>query len=347
MRLKIAVVYNQPDPDRYHAMGESKAELGVMDEVRAVNQALDELRYSYIPVPLHPPLAEVRKSLQALDVDVVFNLFEGFDGSPETEARVAGMLAELKLPFTGCPAAALELALDKARTKSLLEAARIQTPLYQIFTAETLDAFHLSYPCIVKPLAEDASHGITEESVVRDRAALEKQVRKVGSLFGGQALVEEYLDGREFNTTVMGSRRLAVPAISEIVYTLPPDKPRILTFDAKWEENSLYYDNTRAVCPAQITEAEQKEISRTARAAFRLVGCRGYARVDFRQDAAGHFKVLEVNPNPDITPGSGAALQAATAGMTYSQFIEKLIRLALKQYQEKGSSCEFGVRSRG
>jgi D-alanine-D-alanine ligase len=330
MRLKIALIYNQPDPDRYHAMGESKAELGVMDEVRAVSQALDDLKYSYVLLPLRPPLEDARKFLKALKADVVFNLFEGFDGSPETEAKVAGILAELKLPFTGCPAAALELALDKARTKRLLEAGGIQTPRYQIFTPETVDTFHLSYPCIVKPLAEDASHGITEESVVKDRAALEKQVRKIGSLFGGQALVEEFLEGREFNTTVMGSRRLVVPAISEIVYTLPPDKPRILTFDAKWEENSLYFNNIRAVCPAQITIEEYKTIGRTARAAFRLVGCRGYARVDFRQDAAGDFKVLEVNPNPDITPGSGAALQAATAGMTYSRFIQKLIHLAFK-----------------
>ena len=173
--------------------------------------------------------------------------------------------------------------------------------------------------------------------------ALEKQVKKICPLFGGQALVEEFLDGREFNTTVMGNGRLTIPAISEIVYTLPPDKPRILTFEAKWEENSLYFDNTQAVCPAQISAAEQQRYRQIAKAAFRLTGCRGYARVDFRQDKLGRFKVLEVNPNPDITPGSGAALQAAAAGMTYSQFIGKVIRLALK---EKGD-LELGTCNNG
>jgi D-alanine-D-alanine ligase len=330
VHLKVAIIYNEPEPDRYQTMGESKAELGVMDEVKAVSQALIDLHYSSLLIPLRPPLEQVKKKLQALEAEVIFNLFEGFDGCPETEGKVAGMLAELKIPFTGCPDSALTLALDKARTKELLEKSGIPTPRYQILKQGNIATFHLDYPCIVKPLGEDASHGISEESLVSDFASLEKQTRKICVLFGGKALVEEYIDGREFNTTVMGNGRLTIPAISEIVFTLPPDKPRILTYDAKWEENSLYFDNTRAVCPAQISLEEQKKIGQIAKAVFKLLGCRGYARVDFRQDKAGNFKVLEVNPNPDITPGSGAALQATTAGLTYSQFTEKIIRLALK-----------------
>ncbi len=110
------------------------------------------------------------------------------------------------------------------------------------------------------------------------------------------------MDGREFNTTVIGKRELSVLAISEIVYTLPPGKPRILTFESKWEESSPYYLNTRAVVPASISTGELEEISRTAISAFKLTGCQGYARVDFRQNGDGKFKVLEVNPNPDISP---------------------------------------------
>lgn len=330
MHLKVAILYNDPIPDRYQAMGESLAELGVMDEVRAVEQALAELRYSSVPVPLRPPLNQVSKLLKSLDIDVIFNLFEGFDGCPETEGQLADQLLKLKIPFTGCPPPALFLALDKTKTKDLLCAAGIPTPSYQILTPDTIKSFRLDFPCIVKPFAEDASHGISEESVVKDFNSLECQVNKISALFGGKAMVEVYIDGREFNTTVMGNNRLFVPAISEIVYTLPADKPRILTFQAKWEENSLYFDNTRAVCPASISDLEKKKIGNIARKAFRLTGCKGYARVDFRQDRSGNFKVLEVNPNPDITPGSGAALQAVTSGMTYSQFIKKIIYLALK-----------------
>lgn len=328
--MNVAVIYNQPDPDRYHAMGESRAELGVMDEVKAVSRSLTELRLPFTLVPLQPPLSRVYQTLKSVKTSVIFNLFEGFDGSPETEGKVAAMLSDLKLPFTGCPAAALDLALDKAKTKDILISAGIPTPGYQVLSPDNLDVFRLTFPCIVKPLAEDASHGISEESVVHNFAALRLQVKKISTLFGGRTMVEEYVEGGEFNTTVLGTNRLSIPAVSEIVYTLPPGKPRILTFEAKWEESSLYYKNSRAVCPAPISAAEYNRISRIAKAAFRLMGCRGYARVDFRQDRSGHFQVLEVNPNPDITPGSGAALQAATAGMSYNKFIEKLIHFALK-----------------
>jgi D-alanine-D-alanine ligase len=330
VHLKVAILYNDPMPDRYQAMGESLAELGVMDEVHAVEQALADLNFSSVLFPLRPPLSQVYKKLKSLDVDVVFNLFEGFDGCPETEGKVALMLFKSKIPFTGCPPAALKLALDKSKTKKLLVEAGIPTPGYQILSPDTIKSFNLAFPCIVKPLAEDASHGISEDSVVSNVTSLERQVNKISALFGGKVMVEEYIDGREFNTTVMGDGKLTIPGISEIVFTLPLDKPRILTFQAKWEENSLYFDNTRAVCPALITIQEQKKIAKIAKAAFRLIGCHGYARVDFRQDRSGNFKVLEVNPNPDITPGSGAALQAVAAGMTYSQFIKKIINFALK-----------------
>jgi D-alanine-D-alanine ligase len=332
---KIAVVYNEPQPGRYQDMGEFKAELGVMDEVNAVGQALAELNYSSVFVPLRPPLNKVKKLLESLDVKLVFNLFEGFDGSPQTEAEVAAMLAELKFRYSGCPASALALALDKAKTKELMQRAGIPTPGFQIITPDNLAEFHLDFPCIVKPLAEDASHGISEDSVVENSAELHKQVLKMCALFGGSVMVEEFLDGREFNITVLGNSRLTVPAISEIVYTLPQDKPRILTFEAKWEEDSLYFANTRVVCPAQISQEKQKKISRIAKAAFKLTGCTGYARVDLRQDKHGDFQVLEVNPNPDITPGSGAALQAGVAGMSYSQFVSIIIDLACKRKRNK------------
>jgi D-alanine-D-alanine ligase len=332
VRLKVAVIYNQPDSDRYHAMGEAKAELGVMDEVEAVEKGLAELRYGCLLVPLQPPMQDVFSKLQSLSnsgIDVVFNLFEGFDGRPETEAQVAQFLTDLKFAFTGCPASALALALDKEKTKQLFIRSGIPTPAFQMLTPQSVADFHLEFPCIVKPVGEDASHGISEESVVGNLEALKKQLEKICSLFGGKALVEEYLDGREFNTTVLGTDRLFVPGISEIVFTLPPDKPRILTFSAKWDEGCVYFENTKAVCPAAISPREEKRMARLARDAFRLVGCRGYARVDFRQDKAGDFRVLEVNPNPDITPGSGAARQTAAAGMSYSEFMEKVLHYAL------------------
>ncbi len=331
MHPKVAIVYNKPIPDRYKAMGEEKAVLGVLDEVEAVHRALTESGYPVVRLPLFPPLEQVRQRLKNLSADLVFNLFEGFDGRPETEATVADILSELRLTYTGCPGTALLLALDKGKSKALLEAAGIATPKYQLLSPETLPQFRLSYPCIVKPCAEDASHGISEESVVSDSTSLEKQVARVNELFGGRALVEEFVDGREFNVTVLGAKEPVVLPISEIVYSLPPGRPRILTFHAKWEPDSIYYKNSPVVCPAEIQGKLTDRIGSIARRVFKLLGCSGYARVDFRLDSEGCPLVLEVNPNPDISPGYGAACQAQAAGMAYNQFIEKIVQLALER----------------
>ena len=333
MRTKVAIVYNHPDPGRYGDMGEAKAVLGIMDEVEAVHGALVELGYPVCIVPLNPPIEAAFGILRHLEADVVFNLFEGFDGRPETEYLVAGELSRLGFRYTGCPSSALALALDKARAKGMLVTAGIATPRYQVRQADIFPVFKLLFPCVVKPCREDASHGLSEESLVSDTGALERQVSKVCRLHGGEALVEEFVEGREFNVTVLGNNETQVLQVSEIEFSLPGSLPRLLTFDAKWEPESVYFQNTRAVCPAEITPALRARIGDIARLTFRLLGCRGYARVDMRQDAAGNLQVLEVNPNPDISPGTGAARQALASGMTYAEFIEKIMSLAMETVQ--------------
>ena len=332
MHLKIAITFNEPSRDRYGDMGESKAVASVLEEVRPVHRALTELGYSVVKIPLRPPLELVEEKLRALEADLVFNLFEGFEGRPETEAMVADILCGLGIPFTGNPPSTLSLALDKAKAKAVLESDGVRTPKYQSLSPENLHLFHLNFPCIVKPLGEDASHGLSEESVVHNLDQLEKQVTKISQLFEGGTLVEEFLEGREFNVTVLGNKEPITLPVAEMVYYLPPELPKLLTFAAKWHEESLYYKGTRATCPAEIGEQEREQISQTALTAFKLLGCRGYARVDMRLDAEEVPNVLEVNPNPDISPGYGAARQAKAAGLTYSQLIEKIVMFALEEH---------------
>lgn len=329
MRPKIAVLYNAPSPELYSTAVEKKASLTILDSVDAVYQALNETGYPVIRVPLLPPLESAKESLRALETDLVFNLFEGFDGSPETEAAITDFLDELGIIYTGCPGAALSFGLDKINTKAHLEAMGAETPRYQLLGPKTLSWFHLSYPCIVKPYADDGSNGISEDSVVNDFASLEKQVIFISRLFGKRALVEEYVEGREFNATVLGTRPPRALPVSEIVYSLPPDMPKILTFSAKWDPMSIYYKGTKAVCPAEIDAETYDRITQTALLAFRLLGSRGYARVDFRLDRANKLAIIELNPNPDISPDAGAALQARATGMSYNQFIEQIVQLAL------------------
>jgi D-alanine-D-alanine ligase len=308
-----------------------KAVEGVMEAVTAVHQALIELKNDAVLVPLIPPFEEARQKLAALMVDVVFNLFEGFCGEPQTEALVPDALTELGLTFTGCQADVLRLALDKAKVKVILKSSGIPTPDFQLLNPETLNTFLLGYPCIVKPRSEDASHGISDKSVVRDFTSLKRQVILVSEAYSGGALIEEFVGGREFNATVIGNAQHVVLPVSEIVYTLPPGIPKLLTFAAKWENDSIYYDNTKVHCPAEVTPEVRQYIADTALATFRLIGCSGYARVDMRMDEAGKLNVIELNPNPDISPGTGAARQAEAAGMSYAQFVDLIIKLALEK----------------
>lgn len=331
MALKVGLVYNEPIPDRYSQMGEADAIADVLEEVKAVNSALLEMGHSVAKTPLIPPIEKVREVLSHLDVDIFFNLFEGFAGQPETEAMVAGMMAVIGKPFTGSAAPTLALALDKGKTKELLIAAGVNTPRYQVLRPENVGDFALSYPCIVKPVAEDASHGVNQDNVVHDAATLARQVEKICTHYGGRALVEEFLSGRELSTTIMGVKKPMVLSVSEIVFSLPEGLPPMLTFGAKWLPEDIYFHHTDPVCPANVDDALRAHVSGVSLKAYRLLGCRGYARVDMRLDASGRASVLEVNPNPDISITAGAAHQAAAIGLSYPQFIDRIMRLAFDE----------------
>jgi len=341
VRRRVAVIYNQPLESRYDARGERAAVSGVLEAVEAVHEALLGLGYGVVKVPLTPPLPRAQEKLAALKADLVFNLFEGFAGHPETEAEIAEILSALKVSFTGCPAGALKLALDKAKTKAFLKSAGISTPDFQLLRPEMLSSFRLSYPCIVKPRREDASHGLSAQNVVNDFASLEKQVTAVSRYYGGQALVEHFIDGREFNVTVLGDTVLPV---SEIDYSSLEAVPNLLTFAAKWQPDSDYFKGSKVVCPAEIGDRERENINQTALKVFGLLGCRGYARVDMRRDGVGRLNVIEANPNPDISPGAGSVRQAEAAGMSYPQFIDRIVELALEKKDNDGQDTPHAKR---
>jgi D-alanine-D-alanine ligase len=328
--LRVAVIYNDPVASRYLQLGENKAVKGVLIEVRAASKALIDIGHIIQQVPLRPPLTMVRETLASLNCDLVFNLFEGFEGSSDTEAKVALLLEEMGKKHTGCPSEVLATGLDKHKARVILGAQGVSTPAYQVLTIQTLQDFKMGYPCIVKPCAEDASHGITPESVVKNLASVVTQVRRVCDDYGGKAMVEEFLEGREFNATVIGNDNLTVLPPSEIIFNLPDGLPKVLTFGAKWEPKDPYFGGTRVVCPAPVDAELMENIRQTALSSYKALNCRGYARVDMRLDAEGQPRVLELNPNPDITPGSGAARQAKAAGISYRQFIRKIVQLALE-----------------
>lgn len=329
--LKVAIIYNEPVTNLpLINNGKDESIIGVLEEVVAVKKALLELRHTVEKVPLRLPIESVPDVLKRIQADVVFNLFEGFEDLPHTEPVVAKMMEDLGIRFTGNSSHTLALTLDKAEFKKVLQRAGVSTPASNVLTPATLGSFNLNFPCIVKPRDEDASNGLNPENLVQNLEQLKVMVEKVSSRFRGYALVEEFVDGREFNASVLGNKELSLVEISEIVYTLPPDMPRILTYESKWNEDSVYFQETGVCCPAKIDNDLREKITGVVLASTRAAGCRGYARVDMRQDKNGEIKVLEVNANPDIEPDLGIALQASTRGMSYAQLIQKIIDLALE-----------------
>ena len=335
MRRRVTIVYNQPRPSAA-ATNEQEAVFGVIKTVRAVTASLRTAghRVQHLPVA---SLADILEQVGSIRADVIFNLFEGFVENPLSEARVAAILGESGIPVTGCPARSLELGLNKATAKTLLLSAGIKTPDFQLLNPLTLPAFRLGFPSIVKPVDADASHGITSQSVVHDAAALAAQVTRVCVAHGGNAMVETFIDGREFNAGIIGNQKCRVLPISEIDYRLPQNHPHILTYAAKWHPESVDFAGTIPICPAPITDELRGLITSVSLNAYQMLGCRGYGRIDLRLDSSGSVNVIEMNPNPDISPDSGMVRQLTAAGLDYDDLIDDILEFALEPRSENGN----------
>jgi D-alanine-D-alanine ligase len=186
----------------------------------------------------------------------------------------------------------------------------------------------LRYPAIAKPSREDASLGIGANGVFKDRSELKAGIYNLHKVYGQPILIEEFIDGREFNLSLlqMGNRIEVLP-ISEICFDdLPPDAPRITSYDAKWLVDSPSFIGTPSVCPAELEEDTAEKLRGIARKVFSLLGGKDYGRVDFRLDASNRPFVLEYNPNPDISPESGFIRSLTASGRSYDDFLRSLLK---------------------
>ncbi len=329
--MKVAILYNIPGEGSARSKTEMEAELEVLETVEGAKMSLEAAGIEAVPLSC---------SLEALfslkNFDLVFNLAEGFLDDLRAEPNVAGFIELLGVPYTGSSPRALEIARDKGLSKLVLEREGIPTPRFQLFqTGEEKSS--LDFPVIIKPALEDASIGITSDSIAKDETDLRAKVARVLLTYRQPALVEEYIEGREVNAAlIIGPDGAEVLPISEIVFNLPEGVPKILGFEAKWIEDSPLFQKTPPRCPADIEPRLLERIEDLARRACSVLGVDNYARVDFRiRDVDGEPLVIEVNPNPCINPsGSGFARAAAAAGMDYPELIERIARSALDRFGE-------------
>jgi D-alanine-D-alanine ligase len=329
---RIAVLYNVdfedacPEDD---PMWASRADVALV--ATSVATALASSGYDPQLVGVDGDLAGLRGRLLDIEADCAFNLCESLVGDARLESAVPLVLELLGVPFTGSPPEVLGFALRKDRVKQRLEAAGIPTPAGRVL-AKASEPCDLGFPLIVKPVREDGSAGICRASVVWNAAELAARVETIVTSFRQPALVEQYIDGREFNVAMLGHPTPRVLPLSEIDFTaLPSDSPRIVSYDAKWTSGSVDDLGTVPVLHPSLPNSVAARVRRVASEAFRAVGVRDYGRVDVRLASNGVPYVVDVNPNCDLSPHAGMARAAAAVGIDYTALAGLLVRYALRR----------------
>jgi D-alanine-D-alanine ligase len=337
----VLVLYNHPLLPPNHPDADS--EHSIVDIALKMAQILEgtgEFRTALFGLKQDPSTlwSELRRRKPA----VVFNLFEGNVENTNTESYVAGLLEWHGVPFTGSPMQALTLARAKDVAKQLLRGAGLPTADFIAVHELPVPACDLEWPVIVKPAHQDASVGLGQESVCTDQFQLEQRVQTILETYGAPVLVEEFIDGREFNVALIELPELRYLPPAEIMF------PRaragfwpILTYDGKWKPGTDDYEITPPKYPADISPRMAERLGSLAFKAYRLLGCRDYARVDFRMKANGRPYILEVNPNPEISATAGFAGCLGSANIPHQDFIVRLVRYALDR--RKGLVPHFAM----
>ncbi|MBI4705482.1 MAG: hypothetical protein HY744_30680 [Deltaproteobacteria bacterium] len=319
------------------AASDEQAEFDSPETVRHIHEAIAAHGHEVVDLEA---TRELPSRLAASPVDVVFNVAEGMAGRAR-ESQVPALLELLGIPYTGSDPTALAVTLDKALAKRLVSQAGIHTPAFVLMETgrERLPpGFEL--PAIVKPLAEGSSKGIAGSNVVETEAALRKLARQLAGRYRQPVLVERFLPGREFTVALLGERRPRVLPPLEVVFVDPTRKHPTYGFDNKFAGTSVRLD-----VPAKVGARLAREIERVARAAFAVLGCRDFARIDLRLDRGGAVHFIECNPLPGLTPGfSDFCLIAAAAGIDYRALIGEILAPALRRWREQRNERRRGMR---
>jgi D-alanine-D-alanine ligase len=332
--MRVLILYNEPVLPLEHPDADSEHE--ILYTVDVVAGHLTAVGFDVVRLGVSRDPAVLVGGLQQHRPDVVFNLFEGLADHYGTEAHATGLLEWLGLPYTGCPYQTLCLARSKHLTKHLLQGGGLPTAEFFVVEELPVPACPLEWPVIVKPAEQDASVGLDQGSVVTNQADLEQRVGLLLERYGPPVLVEQFIRGREFNIGLIEAPDLRVLPVSEILFVdKDPGYWPIVTYDAKWKPGTRDYEATPPRYPAPVTPRLAERLGDLARRAFRLLGCRDYARVDFRVRPGGRPYILEVNPNPDFSPTAGLAGALASADLTHAQFTVDLVQTALARGRVK------------
>ncbi len=310
---------------------EWKTEFDVVTTLRSIGHEAE-------PLGVEKDLAIIRNTIDAWKPHIVFNLLEAFHNISLFEPNVVSYLELLRIPYTGCNPRGLLLAKDKGLSKKLMAYHRIPMPEFAVFRRgqKTRVPKRLTFPMIVKSLTEESSLGISQASVVEDEQKLNERIGFIHESVGTDALVEQFIEGRELYVGVMGNQRLRVFPVWEMQFTkMPDDVHRIATERVKW---SRKYQEKYGIQTAEFKDAPAgagEHIQHLCKRVYRSLELSGYARIDLRLAKDGKIYVLEANPNPQIAQDEDFAESAKRAGMPYKQLLQQIITLGLQWRPER------------
>lgn len=303
-----------------------------------MNVGLESLGHEVHKIGVISDLQKIRDALDEVQPHITFNLLEEFHHEPLYDQHVVSYLELLKQPYTGCNPRGLTLSHDKALFKKILMYHRIPTPAFFVapIGRRVVKPKRMEFPLVVKSVSEDASFGIAQASVVTSEAKLKERVEFVHTSIGTDALVEQYIDGRELYVGMIGNNRLELLPIWELSFgKLAEGAPAIATASVKWSAKHQDKIGVETGPAKKLSEALENQIKHICKRAYRVTGFTGYARLDLRLSKDGKPYILEGNANPDICSGEDFAMAAEHAGYTYGALLQKIINQGLRYGKER------------
>lgn len=300
-------------------------------ETRRLVAALRRHGHSVVTKPVTD--VDLATQLDGLDPSryIVFNWCEGFPGVDRSDYAVAHALESLGFTYTGATGDVLALSRDKCKVKELLRSHGLPTPDWCLVPEGAAPDWSL-FPAIVKPAYEHSSMGMTSRSVVLTQAELAAQVAEVHRDFCQPAIVEEFIDGREFHVTLWGNGTIDMLPPAEMDFSDFEDvRERICSYDSKFIPSSEGYNRIRSLIPAPLDEVQAALLEETCIAGYRALGCRDYARLDLRL-RDGVFQILDINPNADVSKDTSFSCAARVAGYSYGEVGSRIVRLAARRH---------------
>jgi D-alanine-D-alanine ligase len=293
----------------------------------------DELGHEVHPLGIKDDLAGIRQANEEFKPHIAFNLLEAFHEVGTFDQNVVSYLELLRLSYTGCNPRGMLLARDMALSKKLLHYHRVSLPEFTVVARGRKPHLpkKLTFPLIVKPLTQEASIGIAQASVVPDDAKLRERVQFIHESIHTDAIIEQFVEGRELYCGIIGNQRVQILPVWEMTFAnMPESQHRIATERVKW---SAKYQKKMGIDtgPAkELSDAITEQIQRVSRRVYKTLELSGYARIDLRLDGTGRVYVLEANPNPQIARTEDFAASAASAGLPYPALLQRILTTGIR-----------------